>query len=70
MRLLNNLDKTTITLLSSNLAVSEEKLRHSQNKEIEFNQLQQLYLETKTKNVELQTRMTEQIKHAEEKLNL
>ena len=36
MRLLNNHDKTTITLLSSNLAVSEEKLRHSQNKEIEF----------------------------------
>ena len=70
MRLLNNHDKTTITLLSSNLAVSEEKLRHSQNKEIEFNQLQQLYLETKTKNVELQTRMTDQIKHAEEKLNL
>jgi DNA recombination protein RmuC len=70
MRLLTNRDKTTITKLSTNLAVTEEKLKQLQNKENEFNQLQQLYVETKTQNAELQTRMHEQGKNAEEKLNL
>lgn len=70
MRLLTNRDKTTITKLSTNLAVTEEKLKQLQNKENEFHQLQQLYVETKTQNAELQTRMHEQGKNAEEKLNL
>lgn len=70
MRLLTNRDKTTITKLSTNLAVTEEKLKQLQNKENEFNQLQQLYVETKTQNAELQTRIHEQGKNAEEKLNL
>ena len=70
MRLLNNKDKTTIAKLSTDLAVSEEKLKQFQNKESEFRQLQQLYVETKTKNAELQTRMHEQVKNAEEKLIL
>lgn len=70
MRLITNQDKTIITKLSTNLAVSEEKLRQFQNKENEFNQLQQLYVEAKTKNAELEARMHEQGKNAEEKLNL
>jgi DNA recombination protein RmuC len=70
MRLLNNKDKSTIAKLSTNLAVSEEKLKQFQNKESEFRQLQQLYIETKTKNAELQTRMHEQVKNSEEKLAL
>ena len=70
MRLLNAKDKTTIAKLSTDLAVSEEKLKQFQNKESEFRQLQQLYIETKTKNAELQTRMHEQVKNAEEKLAL
>ena len=70
MRLLNDKDKTTIAKLSTDLAVSEEKLKQFQNKESEFRQLQQLYSEAKTKNVELQTRMHEQVKNAEEKLAL
>ncbi len=70
MRLLNNKDKTTIVKLSTDLAVSEEKLKQFQNKDSEFRQLQQLYIETKTRNAELQTRMHEQVKNAEEKLAL
>jgi DNA recombination protein RmuC len=70
MRLITNQDKTIITKLSTNLAVSEEKLRQFQNKENEFNQLQQLYVEAKSKNAELEARMHEQGKNAEEKLNL
>jgi len=70
MRLLNSQDKSIIAKLSTNLAVSEEKLKQFQDKESEFRQLQQLYVETKTKNAELQTRMHEQVKNAEEKLTL
>jgi DNA recombination protein RmuC len=70
MRLLNSKDKSTIAKLSTNLAVSEEKLKQLQNKDSEFRQLQQLYIEAKTKNTELQTRMHEQVKNAEEKLAL
>jgi len=62
MRLLNSKDKTTIAILLTDLAVSEEKLKQFQNKESEFRQLQQLYIETKTKNAELQPRMNEQVK--------
>ncbi|MDD1619133.1 MAG: DNA recombination protein RmuC, partial [Methylococcaceae bacterium] len=70
MRLLYAKDKTTIAKLSTDLAVSEEKLKQFQNRESEFKQLQQLYVETKTKNAELQTRINEQAKNAEEKLAL
>jgi DNA recombination protein RmuC len=70
IRLLNAKDKTTIAKLSLDLAVSEEKLKQFQIKESEFRQLQQLYIQTKTKNAELQTRMHEQVKNAEEKLAL
>ena len=70
MRLLNGQDKAAIAKLLTDLAVSDEKLKQFQNKESEFRQLQQLYVESKTKNAELQTRMSEQVKNAEEKLNL
>jgi DNA recombination protein RmuC len=70
MGLLTVKDKRTIAKLSTNLAVSEEKLKQFQNKETELRQLQQLYIETRTKNVELQTRMNEQMKNAAEKLAL
>ena len=46
MRLLNSQDKSIIAKLSTNLAVSEEKLKQFQDKESEFRQLQQLYVET------------------------
>jgi len=51
MRLFNGKDKTTIAKLSTELAVSEEKLKQFQNKESEFRQLQQLYSEAKTKKI-------------------
>jgi len=70
MFLLTVKDKSTMAKLSTDLAVSEEKLKQFQNKEVELRQLQHLYLETKTKNVELQTRMNEQMKNAAEKLAL
>ncbi len=70
MRLLNGQDKAAIAKLLTELAVSDEKLKQFQNKDSEFRQLQQLYVESKTKNAELQTRMSEQVKNAEEKLNL
>jgi len=70
MRLLNGKDKATIAKLSTDLAVTAEKLKQLQNKDNELGQLQQLYIETKTKNAELQTRMNEQVKNAAEKLAL
>ena len=70
MRLLNGQDKAAIAKLLTDLAVSDEKFKQFQNKESEFRQLQQLYVESKTQNAELQTRMSEQVKNAEEKLNL
>ena len=70
MRLLTIKDKSTMAKLSTDLAVLEEKLKQFQNQEVELQQLQQLYIETKTKNVELQTRMNEQMKNAAEKLVL
>jgi len=70
MRLLNGQDKAAIAKLLTDLAVSDEKLKQFQNKNSEFRQLQQLYVESKTQNAELQTRMSEQVKNAEEKLTL
>ena len=70
MRLLSGKDKTLIRQLSTDLAVSEEKLKQLQSRETEFKQLQQLFIETKTHNAELQTRMDEQAKNTAEKLKL
>jgi DNA recombination protein RmuC len=70
MRLLNGKDKTLIRQLSTDLAVSEEKLKQLQSREAEFKQLQRLFIETKTENAQLQTRIDEQAKNTEEKLKL
>ena len=70
MRLLTGKDKTLIRRLSTDLAVSEERLKQFQSREAEFKQLQQLFIETKTRNAELQTRMDEQAKNTAEKLKL
>jgi DNA recombination protein RmuC len=70
MRLLNGKDKTLIRQLSTDLAVSEEKLKQLQSREAEFKQLQQLFIEIKTENAQLQARMDEQAKNSEEKLKL
>lgn len=70
MRLFSGKDKALIRQLSTDLAVSEEKLRQLQSREAEFKQLQQLFIETKTHNAELQTRMDEQAKNTAEKLKL
>ncbi len=70
MRLLSGKDKTLIRQLSTDLAVSEEKLKQLQAREAEFKQLQQLFIETKTENAQLQARMDEQAKNTEEKLKL
>ncbi|MDI1278998.1 DNA recombination protein RmuC [Methylobacter sp.] len=70
MRLLSGKDKNLIRQLSTDLAVSEEKLKQFQNREAEFKQLQQLFIETKTENAQLQTRMDEQAKNTAEKLKL
>ncbi len=70
IRLLNGKDKALIRQLSTDLAVSEEKLKQFQNREAEFKQLQQLFIETKTENAQLQTRMDEQAKNTAEKLKL
>jgi DNA recombination protein RmuC len=69
-RLFNGKDKAELAKLATGLAVATEKLQQFQNKEAEFRQLQQLYHEAKTKNAELQARMAEQGKNAEEKLAL
>jgi DNA recombination protein RmuC len=70
MRLLAGKDKAVIQQLTTDLAVSEEKLKQLQTKETELQQLQQLFIETKTQNAQLQTRMDEQMKNAAEKLKL
>lgn len=70
MRLLSGKDKTLIQQLSTDLAVSEEKLKQFQASEAEFKQLQQMFIETKTENAQLQTRMDEQAKNTAEKLKL
>ncbi|MDP1969304.1 MAG: DNA recombination protein RmuC, partial [Methylobacter sp.] len=69
-RLLNGKDKILIRQLSTDLAVLEEKLKQFQNRETEFNRLQQLFIDTKTQNTELQTRIDEQAKNTAEKLKL
>lgn len=70
MRLWSGQDKTLIRKLLTDLAVLEEKLKQFKNREAEFKQLQQLFIETKTENAQLQTRMDEQAKNTAEKLKL
>ena len=70
MRLWSGQDKSLIRKLLTDLAVSEEKLKQFKNREAEFKQLQQLFIETKTENAQLQTRMDEQAKNTAEKLKL
>ncbi len=70
MRLYNGKDKTLIAKLLTDLAVATEKLAQFTNNDAEFKQLEQRYQESNTKNVELQARMAEQLKSAEEKLSL
>ena len=70
MRLANAKDKITISKQATDLAVLSEKLSQFQDKDAEFKQLQQHYLEAKTQIAEIESRTAEQLKHAEEKLNL
>ena len=70
MRLFTYKDKIIIQQLSVNIAVSEEKIKHLQDAEVELKQYQQLLITAKTKNAELQTRSAEQEKSAYEKLKL
>jgi len=70
MLLLNNKNKSTIARLLTELAVSEEKLKQLQNTESELKQLQQILAVANNRNIELQTRIDEQVKSANEKLLL
>ncbi|NOT13940.1 MAG: DNA recombination protein RmuC [Methylococcaceae bacterium] len=69
-RLFNSLDKRKIQQLVTDLAITEEKLNYYRNLEMELKEQQQLYIEAKTKNVELQTRMDEQEKNNADKFKL
>jgi len=70
MRLLSYKDKVLIQRLITDHAVAEEKLSHFQKVEAELKELRQLFIETKTKNTELMTRLHEQDKNNVEKLRL
>ena len=70
MRLFSHKDKVVIQQLSINIAVYEEKIKHLQQVESDLKQYQQLLTAAKTKNAELQTRITEQERSAYEKLKL
>ncbi len=70
MRLSSNKDKILIRQLSTDLAVTEQKLTYLQHLEAEHKNLQQLFIETKTQNARLQTRIDEQEKNTAEKLKL
>jgi len=70
MRFLSFQDKAKLAELSTQLAVSEEKLKHLTQQDTEYKALQQLYLETKNAHIELKTRLHEQLKNADEKLAL
>ncbi len=70
MRFLSFQDKAKLAELSTQLAVSEEKLKHLTQQDTEYKALQQLYLETKNAHIELKTRLHEQLKNAAEKLAL
>ncbi len=57
-------------LLQTELAVAKEKLNGCQSKEAEWNGAQQRLLELQTENAELNTRLQEQQKNHQEKLQL
>jgi len=70
MRFFNLQDKAKFNELKTQLAVSEERLKQLQQLDADYKVLQQLYLDAKNIHVELETRMHEQVKNAEEKLTL
>ena len=52
------------------LAVVEEKLKQQENREVDYQQLQQQLIASKTDNAALQTRLEEQEKNTKEKIKL
>ena len=52
------------------LAVVEEKLKQQENREVDYQQLQQQLIASKTDNAALQTRLEEQEKNTKEKIEL
>ena len=52
------------------LAVVEEKLMQQENRDVDYQQLQQQLIASKTENSALQTRLEEQEKNTKEKINL
>ena len=69
-RLFSIKDKRLIQQLATDLAVAEEKIHHFHKMETELKEVNQLFIETKTKNAELLTRIHEQEKYHAEKLRL
>ncbi len=63
-------DKFAIQQLTIELAVADEKIKNLQAVESELKQYQQMLTTAKTRNAELQTRITEQEKNAYEKIKL
>jgi DNA recombination protein RmuC len=70
MHLYSYKDKIKLQTLFTKLAVADEKLQHFQKLEIEFKELQKSFIDIKTQNAELQSRLHEQEKHSAEKLSL
>lgn len=68
--LLHIKNKAKIQELRTQLAVSKVEIKQFQEKENSYHELQQLLLNAKTENAELQTRLHEQMKHADEKIKL
>ena len=70
VHLLGRNTRAQLQQLSIDLAVAHEKLKHLTQKEAELVQYQQLLSITQNKNAELQTRIAEQEKNANEKIRL
>lgn len=68
--LLGKKQKSSANQLTTQLAVAEEKLKQLQTREDECKSLQSALEQAKAETVELQARMQEQSKHANEKLQL
>jgi DNA recombination protein RmuC len=65
---LHRKDKAELRRLTIDLTITTDKLQQFRNLEIELKDLQQLFLESKTQNAQLLTRLHEQEKHHAEKL--
>lgn len=70
MHLFNRKDKEVIRQLLIDQAVAEEKLKYLQSADSELKNYQQQLTTAKTRNAELQTRIAEQEKSGQEKLQL